>query len=152
MESHYEPTIAQINEHLDYLAEQGQPWIEKWIAHAVCEKHRKALPYSADADFWLWNGYQSVRELVRRVIGKRAGLKPTKDRDKQQIDLPGFERVRLQDYYVVVRDGVEQGVPVVSLSDAEIDEKAGELRAMGAGLYAHADELERFKTWRREAA
>jgi hypothetical protein len=51
--------------------------------------------------------------------------------------------------YIAARD--EMSVPVVEMSDAEIDRKIDELRVMGDGCYAHADELSRFKVRRSTA-
>jgi hypothetical protein len=152
MVSSYDRTVTEINARLDALAEAGEPWTASWIAHAICGDHRAALAVDdEDSDFWIWNGYQHVRKLVREQINKRAGDSADKQ-DRQQFVLHGFERDHLQDYYVVERDGSEVGVPVTQLTDDEIDAKIAEKRAMGAACYAHADELQRFKHWRVEAS
>ena len=105
---------------------------------------------ATDTTFWLWTGYSYVRKMVTTVINKRAGS-AAQHPDRHQLVLRGFERDHLQDYYIVVRDAEELAIPVTDLSDEEIDAKIAEKRAMGAACYAHADELERFKHWRRGA-
>ncbi len=68
--------------------------------------------------------------------------KPTAEVPEPQIILPGFER--LQKAYSVERNDEPTIVPTAQLTDSEIRVKAVELRAMAAGCYQHADELERF--------
>lgn len=150
MSSYHDRLIEEIDKRLDELARSGDPWIARWVANDICTSHEAALRSGEGADFWLWTGYQHVRRIVTRRINKRAG--PSADvPDKPQLVLHGFEREHLQDYYVVERENEEVGVPVTQLTDAEIDTKIEEKRAMGAACYAHADELRRFKHWRKNA-
>jgi len=146
--SYADKLTAEINRILDDLAERGESWEAKWIAHGICNSHSDGLNSSEDAEFWRWCGYTETRDQVRRCINSRAGDKAeTNDR---QYRLPGYDH--LQSYYVVQRGGVDVGVPVTSLSDAEIEEKSSLFRSMGAACYAHADELDRFRRLRRTAA
>lgn len=148
MDSYHNRVVAEIETKLDARHSAGEPLVAKWIAHEVCADHREALPEGSAADFWTWNTYQHVREMVRKQINKRASDAPESRPEHRQFVMDGFERDHLQDYYMVDRDGDEIGVPVMALTDAELDRKAGHYRAMGATCYAHADELQRFKTWR----
>jgi hypothetical protein len=149
MDSYHDRLVGEIEEHLNSLAAHAKPWDAGRIAAAICDAHRSALPEGDDGLFWQWTGYRHVREMVRRQISKRVGAHESPERP--QLALPGFERERLQDYYLVERDGRDVGVPVVDLTDEEIEAKASEYRTMGAACYAHADELDRFRAWRQEA-
>lgn len=149
--SYREQLIRDINAKLDALAEEGTNWSPRWIAHELCKSHQRGLRKNADADFWRHGTYQHVRDEARRAINRRAGDR-TDDALPRQLELPGFEREHLQDYYVVERDGEEAGVCVLNLSDDEIERKAALLRSMAATCYAHADELERFRNWRKHHA
>ena len=146
--SYHDKLTDEINRILDDLTSRGETWDAKWIAHAVCNGHSDGLTDAPDADFWRWCGYKECREQVRRCINHRAGDKPTAD--PRQLRLPGYEH--LQAYYVVNRDGADVGVPVTHLTDLEIEAKAGMYRTMGAACYAHADELDRYRRLRRNAA
>jgi hypothetical protein len=143
--------IAEINEYLDNAMKRGEPWIARWVAHGIVQSHRAGLADNEDAAFFERTSYANVRETVRKVINKRAGTNPEQTADQGQIVLPGFERDHLQDYYVVKRDGDEIGVPVTQLTDQELEQKAALYRSMGQACYAHADEIDRFRHWRREA-
>lgn len=140
--------MSEINLKLNELAEQKRPRIPKWVAHEICNEHKDGLSENEHKEFWEYNGYKSVRSYVTRVINDRAGDKV--DRSKtQQLDLPGFDREHLQDYYVVTRNGAEIGVMVTELSDDELLEKASSYMAMSKACQAHANELMRFLKWRR---
>jgi hypothetical protein len=152
MSGYHERLIAEIHQHLDALAERGEPWVARWITHAVVQAHSDVLPAGEHGEFFEWAAYQTVRTQVRTVIGKRAGDKPHEPSEREQISLPGFDRQHLQDYYLVRRNGDDIGVPVTDLADDEIEAKAALYRSMGAACYAHADELDRFIHWRRAAA
>jgi hypothetical protein len=151
MDSYHNRVIAEIETKLDARAEAGEPLVAKWISNEICNDHRGILPDSSESDFWLWTGYQYVRELVRKQINKRAGDRPAEKPERQQFVFPGFDRDHLQDYYMVEREGDEIGVPVIDLTDEELDRKASHYRAMGATCYAHADEIQRFKQYRSAA-
>jgi hypothetical protein len=149
MNSYHDRLVGEIEERLNALQAHAKLLDAQAIALDICGSHKHALSDDEHGWFWQWNGYQNVRDMVRQRINKRVGSDdPT---PRAQIVLPGFERDRLQDYYTVSRDGAEVHVPVVDLTDDEIEAKAEEKRKMGAACYAHADELMRFKRWRREA-
>ena len=150
VDSYYDRMIGEINAHLDRLAKDDEPWIASWITTAICNDHAAGLRDGDESHFWRWGTAHCVRELVRKQINARAGNSP-EHKGQDQLTLVGFGRTRLQRYYMVDRDGQEQGVPVTQLTDPEIEGKAREYRAMGTACYAHADELERYKDWRRKA-
>jgi hypothetical protein len=137
---HADLLAADINAWLDRLADEGRPWIAGWIADAICVAHESGLAESEHADFWRHWAHASVRDQVRRCINKRTA---TADNEAAPR-FPGFEH--LQAYYSVKRGDEEIGVPVRDLTDQEIDEKVALLRAMGSACYAHANELEHFKS------
>jgi len=110
-----------------------------WIANSVMSDH--GLIAEADPDgFHHTCSFRTVREYTRRVVSRYDGS-PTATPDPQ-IVLPGFER--LQTHYLIDRDGEQTMVRVDRLSSAERRAKAAELRAMGAGCYQHAEELDRY--------
>jgi len=148
MPSYQEKLVAEINERLDGLVVIGETWHARWIAHAICQNHVEGLVDGDDADFWRHAGYQTVREMVTKTINRRAGDKAHMGAVSRQIVLPGFERNHLQDYYLVIRDGDDVGLPVTSLTDQELMGKARRYRTMGATCYEHADEIDRFRQWR----
>lgn len=147
MDSYHDRINREINEQLDLLAEEGASWKAEWVANAICKSHQGALREGEGSEFWLWTSYRSVRDMVRRQINVRAGDEADRP-ERHQIELKGFDRDRLQDYYLVERDGEALGVPVTDLTDAEISQKAGNFRAMANACHEHANELMRFKAWR----
>lgn len=153
--SYQDRLLEQINIKLDDLAEAGQRWIPLWVTHALCADHMVGLADDGEhREFWEYGTYMHVRRVVTQVINKRSDDNPHERRNFQLV-LDGFERNRLQDYYVVTRDDEEIGVPIIgefAITDDELDSKAALYRAMGQACFEHADELERFKEWRRRAA
>lgn len=149
--SAYESLVREINTHLDDLASRQYPWVAPWIAKSICAEHADAFqsPDTSDDDraFWECTGYAYTRKLVTEQINKRAQGDQA-EQVRQQLALPGFERTHLQDYYVVEREGLEQGICVLNLTDDEIDAKVAIYRRQAETNLAHADELVRFKAWR----
>ena len=145
----YDQRLKQeINQMLDRLAKRSSIWDAKSIAHAICNNHSDALAPGEEADFWRHAGYRHTRETVRKIINQRAGDRP--DQDDGQLKLPGYDH--LHAYYIVSRNGEDVGIPVYDMTDEEIEAKAQTYRSMAAACYAHADELDRFRTLRRQAA
>jgi hypothetical protein len=62
--------------------------------------------------------------------------------------LPDFEHECLQAYYVMRRDGVDVGVPLMECTDEELRAKAALYLANSAKLEKHASELIRFIDYR----
>lgn len=117
-----------------------------WITQMVMARH----PHIAgvDSEFYACTGRAHVRDCVRQRLN-RYKLKAEATPDTQ-IVLDGFER--LQRDYLIDEDGTQVAVPVHEMTDAQLEAKATELRAMGAGCYQHADEIERYRSTRRDAA
>jgi len=117
----------------------GQGVEADWVAHAVMSDH--GLLPTADPDgFHHTCSMRTVREYTRRVMNRYDGSATATP--NPQIILPGFER--LQTHYLVDREGKQKMVRVDYLTSAERRNKATELRAMGAGCYQHAEELDRY--------
>src|SRR5262245_5730017 len=135
--SYHETLLDEINEVIDRLAEERQRWVASWIAQAICGEHGDIFDEGEDRDFWRMCGYQHVRKMVTDVINKRAGG-DAKAKSKQLV-FPGFERRQIQDYYVVIRDGTEQGVCILEMSDQEILEKAELHDSLAVSNRAHAN-------------
>jgi hypothetical protein len=144
--SYYEKLREEIYAKLDELEADGQELHAAWITHAVCNDHVEGLADNDHAEFWQHGGYHTVRNEVRLCINDRHGDK-RKPRARDPW-LPGF--VHLQPYYSVNRGGDEIGVPAFDLGDEEIDERAALYRKFGDANHEHADELIRFKHWRRK--
>lgn len=147
--SYRDQLVGEINSQLDTLAKMKQPWRARWIAHGVCNAHANGLNEGDDADFWRYSSYEFTRKLVTECINRRAGPKAERSADDGQFAFPEFERTHLQNYYVVKRDGEELGIFVGDLTDDEIEGKAALYRSQAATCYEHADELDRFKAWRK---
>ncbi len=143
--------MSEIHAQIDKLAEQKRPWVAQFIAHAVCSSHEDGLADSEHRDFWNYSGHKFVRSMVTKVVNERAGDKADRS-NPQQITLPGFNRNHLQDYYIVQRNGRDEGIVVTDLTDNEISAKASLYRAMGQSCYEHSDELMRFQGWRNSQA
>jgi hypothetical protein len=131
---------------LDRLVAEDRPLVKPWITQEICARHRDGLAANADADFWQFAAYAHVGEIVRKAINRRAGVRETKAAN--QGVLPGF--VHLQAYYMVERDGMEQGIPVHSMSDEELQAKEDMFKAFGSTCIAHARELARYRNDRRD--
>lgn len=129
---------------VDALAAVAKPLHPAWITQDICQGHIAGLqPDSEDADFWRQGGYHAVRAEVGQYLRKYYSPDSEHDDDEGQRTLPGFEYV--QTHYIVERDGDELAIPTADLSDTEIDAIIGRIRATGAALFAHADDLDRFK-------
>lgn len=149
METAHKQLLTEINSEIDAAIMGGQELQASWIAHTIVSRYDGGLTDAPSAEIHRWATRTTVREMVRRAISKRAGDRSDNERP-QQIELPGFDRTHLQDYYMVKRGDDEIGVPITQMLDVEIDAKADEHRKMGAANYEHADELERFKRWRAD--
>ena len=148
--SYRETLVSEINERIDGLQSRGEVIAATWLAHGICVDHKNGLvPDSDDAEFFQWCAYTAVRDLVRREINRR-GSDTEREYRPAQIMLPGFERQHIQDYYLVKRDTEEVMVPIVAMSDDEVRQKIGLYRSMADSNMAHAEELDRFLSWRAE--
>jgi hypothetical protein len=146
--SYYQTLVQEITDKIETYMARKQILNADWITTEICNDHEDGLAGNEHSEFWQHGGARTVREQVRKTINKMHGNSASAD--DRQGSLPGF--LHLQNYYMVIRDGDEVGVPLFDMSDAEIDIKAEQHRAMGRACYEHADELERFKHWRKSAA
>lgn len=117
----------------------------QWITHEICAEHADALAEDDGAEFWRHFAYLGCRKLVGRYIAKHFG--DDVDAADRQPVFPGFSHVQRR--YVVVRGGDEVAVLAEHLTDEEIDAKADSLEKDAQSRREHADELRRFKFWRR---
>lgn len=141
-------TIDELDKEIDgkiaWLQERnGQVASPEWITTAVLHDHPDVE--GADADFYLCCSRNSIRSQVRRRLNR---FRVESNEPSNQLELEGFNR--LQQYYLVARDGEQQAVRIDSLTDREIDEKVRELLQMAAGCQQHVDELLRYRS-RRQA-
>lgn len=144
--SNFQKLNEEIAAKVDEIVKKGGPLFPDWIAHAICNDHADGLADgNEEADFWRHNGYRTVRRQVGTFITKNFKPEERKD-ERRQFIFPGFDHV--QTHYVVERDGDEIAIPTNSLTDEEIDAVVSRMRSSAATLYAHADELERFKSYR----
>lgn len=135
----------EIDERIDTLKTAGRATIAaSWLAQSIIEGH--AQIEGADTDFYRCCAYRAVREAVRRAVNRYAPAASVEA--DPQIVLPGFER--LQAYYLTARRGDQTMVHVDAMTDAELEAKSVELRAMGAGCFQHAQELDRYRSDRRK--
>lgn len=151
MSSQHEKLISEINEHLDELTQRQRPWVAQFVTHAICDAHEDGLTNNEHRYFWDYSGHKFVRSTVTKVINDRAGDEADRARP-QQITLPGFSREHLQDYYIVTRNGRDEGIIVTDLTTGELLAKAELYRSMSVACRGHADEIERFVTWRNNQA
>ena len=93
-----------------------------------------------DADFALCCMEFAIKNRVEKYFRSIKENENTGDDD--QMNLPGYEH--LQKRYIVEREGERVAVPIRQMTTEEFMTKIDEHRKMGAGHYAHADELERF--------
>lgn len=104
--------------------------------------------WGPDADFYAFATQAHVRNETRKYLNKFK-IKSDIETDKQLV-LPGFQRV--QQYYVITREGEQCAVRVDSMTYAEIKAKCAELHAMSDGCLAHENELMRYWESKQAAA
>lgn len=136
-------TTAQLTQEIEQVIrtledDNARALHPEWITQAVVNLHPDVD--GADADFWRVVGRAEVRSQVRAKLN-RYKVKPELQPDAQLV-LEGFER--LQQRYIVTEDGEQVAVRIQDMTPAQRRSKAAELRAMGAGCYQHADEMERY--------
>lgn len=133
--------FAELDAIVSQRAEAHQPTPKSWIVAAAIERHQAIK--GADSDWYKHCAHIACHAEAGRVVRK---YKPSEEPDKQQA-LPGLEGyLRVQRIYSVERGGEQVVVHALDLTDAEIDAKSVELKAMAAGCIEHADELQRFKS------
>ena len=140
--------LEEIAQLIARVAEEGRALEPRWITHEICNAHQSGLARGEEADFWMHHGHRAVRADVGNYIRKH--FNPEADADDAQNTLPGFEHV--QTHYIVERDGQEIGIPTPQMTDDEIEATVSRMRSSAATLYAHADELERYRMERQHVA
>lgn len=140
----------EIHDHLDRLAASHEEWDAQLIALQIGDEHRVGLSPAEESEhvaYWIYTGYTLTRKFTTDCINRRAD--PDDDTSNTgQLDLPGFERVHLQDYYVCTRNGRDVAVSVLRMTDDELQAQVAQKRRRSAKEAAHADEIERFIDWR----
>lgn len=134
---------AEIHTVLDDLSGSNAPWDASAVAMLVLDRHRDGIKRGDDGEVIRYCAYSHIREEVRETISKRAGDLGNARVDEQLV-LDGYEH--LQKYYMLERSGVRLGVSVYTMTELELAAKAAEYRKMGRACYAHADEIDRFRT------
>jgi hypothetical protein len=114
-----------------------RPILKSWLRQAIITRHPRI--YGDDADFAILCVAEHVEDTVEQVARR---YKPKADRQQQtEMVFEGYEYV--QKAYMIDRDGDSTLVPTGLATPEELRAKAKDLRQMGAGCYAHADELDR---------
>lgn len=135
----------EISAKLEWLRKHnGEVLHPEWVTKSVLDDHKEI--HGEDADFFLYNARVNVRNEVRKQLNK---YKLGTEIDRQLI-LPGFKRV--QEYYLVKRDGEQCAVHVACLTHLEIAAKRAELRTMSEGCLEHEEELGRYAETRLSVA
>jgi hypothetical protein len=117
-----------------------------WVVPLMTQKHPMPTTWRGpDADAYRICFREHVKDMAREVV--REFKKTEEEIDPRQGVLTGFKRV--QRSYQIERNGEPMLVPVGKMSDVEVERKIEELRKIGAGNLAHADELERYLRDRR---
>jgi hypothetical protein len=144
---------VEINTKLDALQAAGEQMIPRRVTHAICTVHESALAEDSEhSDFWRHGGYMHTRRMVTECINKRCDGTSKSTGDQQQLSLPCFDWNRLQDFYIVERDGEEVAVCILDMTDGELKAKARHHEAISSANAAHAREIRRFIAWRIESS
>lgn len=140
---------AEINAAIDRMKLAGLPIEARWIAHEIAGTMNSAISGDGDeADTLRHALYRYLRDLTNKVFKER--FADDSDGEPKQLVFPGFAREHVRDYYLIKRGGTEVAVQVDLMTDDEIDAYRERLYAHARTEIAHADELARFKEWRRE--
>lgn len=132
--------VKEIAEITDHLVKQGIALHPDWVTQKIQSNHQNIE--GDDSDFYTCVSKETIRDQVRKRINKFK-IKPEQNSDvDRQLVMPGFERLQLA--YVIEMDGTQIAVPLRIMSSAQRRAKSAELRAMGAGCYQHADEIDRY--------
>jgi hypothetical protein len=147
---------SEITRALDAMQSRGEVLHPLWVTQAICKGHRNGLAAVAaddpperhlDVAFWEFGGYTITRKISTACINDRDADGTADDAERQPM-FPGFDHECLQAYYVVRRDGVDAGVPIMECTDDELRAKAALYLANSAKLEKHASELIRFIDYR----
>ena len=132
---------------VDECLGKQRPVLKAWLRQEVIGRHARIE--GEDADFAVLCVAEHVEDTVEQVA-RRYRPKPEKDKPDPQLTFAGYDYI--QKVYMIERDGDSTLVPTELATSDELRAKAKELRQMGAGCYAHADELDRLADERESAA
>lgn len=132
--------VKEIASYTDDLVKRGATLHPDFVTQKILADHQSIE--GNDSDFYTCVSKETIRDQVLKRI-RKFKVKPESQIDPDsQIVIPGFEYVQIA--YVIEADGEQIAVPLIKMTTAQRHAKAAELRAMGAGCYQHADELERY--------
>lgn len=132
--------VKEIASITDHLVKQGIALHPDWVTQKIQANHQNIE--GEDSDFYTCVSKETIRDQVRKRINKfKISPERNSEVDKQLV-IPGFERLQLA--YVIEINGEQIAIPLPVMTSAQRKAKAAELRAMGAGCYQHADELDRY--------
>lgn len=132
--------VNEIRAISDGFLKKGIAMHPDWVTDEIMKSHKDIK--GDDADFYLLAARDTVRDEVRKQIN-RFKLSPEKALDiDRQLILDGFERLQIA--YVIDISGTAVAISLKKMTSDQRRAKSSELRAMGAGCYQHADELDRY--------
>lgn len=132
----------EVNVHIQALLKENRTIQTSWIVQDLILKHQAIR--GADAPWYNRCGYEHLRNCVQKAI-RSYQIGP--EGHWEQYQLEGFIEdgyKQLQKAYVTQRDKTSQIIPIGQMTKKELLAKAAELRTMGDGCYAHAEEIERY--------
>lgn len=132
--------VNEIRAISDGFLKKGIAMHPDWVTDEIMKSHDDIN--GEDADFYLLASREAVRDEVRKQIN-RFKLTPEKALDvDRQLVLDGFERLQIA--YVIDISGTAVAISLKKMTSTQRRTKSAELRAMGAGCYQHADEIDRY--------
>ncbi|MBK7542485.1 MAG: hypothetical protein IPI57_12035 [Candidatus Competibacteraceae bacterium] len=134
--------VKEIASYTDDLVRLGATLHPDFVTQKILADHQAIE--GDDSDFYTCVSKETIRDQVVKRIRKFKVKPESQISPDNQIVMPGFERVQVA--YVIDADGEQIAVPLVKMTSAQRRAKVTELRAMGAGCYQHADELERYES------
>lgn len=140
---------AEIREIVGEEIKQEHTTNAAWIVPLMIKKHPMPKTWRGpDADAYRICFREHVKAIARECV--REFKKIEEKNDPRQRVLPGFKRV--QRSYQIERNGEPTLVPLMKMTDDEVEAKISELRRIGKGNYDHADELARYLRERQATA
>lgn len=137
--------FSMVSDFVDNALHDSKEIQTSWLVHAACKEFMPDVSGERERAVTEIMFYDGFTRLVKKVIGK---FETNEQSDAPLLD--GFEHLRIA--YTVTRNNVNCLVAVDSLTDEEIQNRINDLRKVGDGCHAHANELERYVEERRAAA
>jgi len=136
-------TIPDLDNEITKKAEwlilnNGKTLHKGWLVNSVMADHDDIQ--GDDAEFARCLSIAHVTKRVEHYF-RKAKADERNPADPQMV-LPGY--TVLQRMYIIERDDELVGVPVGDATNDELRGKEKQMRAMGDGLYKHADEIQRY--------